>query len=257
LGLIQAPGLSFDRTVALLRKVLVDTEEMLSAGQAAIDSDNLHIDNIIDTIQDIRPKNFTTRLLQPVPSIYSSQTWSRVPDYISSATHRVRDIMTGWWGSLSDQNDVLLFVFEAALLFLALSVAAAYATRRLRRRRSKEDAQSFWRRTAVAGGIVLLCILPVVMPIAFLYGLVAQTHQLPDRVDWLLYSTAQSIIIILAVEDTVVRQPIVLERSWRYGPLKFDARLIGAKHLRRPLVHHILYHDRQRHSSTGTAAAAS
>ena len=180
------------------------TWELLSAGQTAINSANLHIDNLIDTIQDIRRKNFTTRLLQPVPGIYSSQTWSRVPDYIPSATHRVRDIMTGWWGSLSDQDDVLLFVFEAALLLLALSVAAAYGTRRLRRRRSEEDDQPFWRRTAVAGAIVLLWILPVVVPIAFLYGLVAQTHQLPDRVDWLLYSTAQSIIIVLAVSVLVI-----------------------------------------------------
>ena len=192
---------------------------LLSAGQTAIDSDNLHIDNLIDTIQDIRRKNFTTRLLQPVPGIYSSQTWSRVPDYIPSATHRVRDIMTGWWGSLSDQNDVLLFVFEAALLFLALSVAAAYGTRRLRRRRSEEDDQPFWRRTAVAGGIVLLWILPVVMPIAFLYGLVAQTHQLPERVDWLLYSTAQSIIIILAVSLLAITVFAPRMPHWRLIPV--------------------------------------
>ena len=66
--------------------------------------------------------------MQPVPGIYSSQTWSRVPDYVPSATHRVRDIMTGWWGSLSDQDDVLLFVFEAGLLLLALSVVAAYGS---------------------------------------------------------------------------------------------------------------------------------
>ena len=191
----------------------------MSAGQAAIDSANLHIDNLIDTIQDIRRKNFTTRLLQPVPGIYSSQTWSRVPDYIPSATHRVRDIMTGWWGSLSDQNDVLLFVFEAALLFLALSVAAAYGTRRLRRRRSEEDDQPFWRRTAVAGGIVLLWILPVVMPIAFLYGLVAQTHQLPDRVDWLFYSTAQSIIIILAVSVLAITVLAPRMPHWRLIPV--------------------------------------
>jgi Small-conductance mechanosensitive channel len=192
---------------------------LLSAGQAAIDSANLHIDNLIDTIQDIRRKNFTTRLLQPVPGIYSSQTWSRVPDYIPSATHRVRDIMTGWWGSLSDQNDVLLFVFEAALLFLALSVAAAYGTRRLRRRRSEEDDQPFWRRTAVAGAIVLLWTLPVVVPIAFLYGLVAQTHQLPDRVDWLLYSTAQSIIIILAVSVLAITVFAPRMPHWRLIPV--------------------------------------
>jgi potassium efflux system protein len=191
----------------------------LSAGQAAIESANLHIDNLIDTIQDIRRKNFTTRLLQPVPGIYSSQTWSRVPDYIPSATHRVRDIMTGWWGSLSDQNDVLLFVLETALLFLALSVAAAYSTRRLRRRRSEEDDQPFWRRTAVAGAIVLLWILPVVVPIAFLYGLVAQTHQLPERVDWLLYSTAQSIIIILAVSVLAITVFAPRMPHWRLIPV--------------------------------------
>ena len=192
---------------------------LLSAGQAAIESANLHIDNLIDTIQDIRRKNFTTRLLQPVPGIYSSQTWSRVPDYIPSATHRVRDIMTGWWGSLSDQDDVLLFVFEAALLFLALSVGAAYGTWRLRRRRSEEGDQPFWRRAAVAGAIVLLWTLPVVVPIAFLYGLVAQTHQLPDRVDWLLYSTAQSIIIILAV--SVLATTVFAPRMppWRLIPV--------------------------------------
>src|SRR5262249_56938756 len=42
---------------------------VLTAGLSAIDSDNLRIDNLIDTIQDIRRKNFTTRLLQPVPGI--------------------------------------------------------------------------------------------------------------------------------------------------------------------------------------------
>ena len=110
---------------------------VLTRGQKAIDSANLRIDNLIDTIQDIRRKNFATRLLQPVPGIYSSETWSRVPDYVPFATYRVRDIMTGWWGSLSDQDDVLLVVFEAGLLLLALSVAAAYGTWRLRRRRPK------------------------------------------------------------------------------------------------------------------------
>src|SRR6516165_4691740 len=192
---------------------------LLTAAQAAIDSHNLRIDNLIDTVQDIRRKNFTTRLLQPVPGIYSSQTWSRVPDYVPFATHRVRDIMTGWWGSLSDQDDVLLVVFEAGLLLLALSVAAAYGAWRLRRRRSDEDDQPFWRRAAIAGAIVLLWILPVVVPIAFLYGIVAQTHPLPERVDWLLYSTAQSIIIVLAVSVLAIIAFAPRVPHWRLIPV--------------------------------------
>jgi small-conductance mechanosensitive channel len=192
---------------------------VLTAGQAEIDSANLRINNLIDTIQDIRRKNFATRLLQPVPGIYSSATWSRVPDYVPFAIQRVRDTMTGWWGSLSDQDEVLLLVFEAGLLLLALSLAATYGAWRLRRRRSEDDDQPFWRRAAVAGAIILLWILPVVVPIAFLYGLVAQTHELPERVDWLLYSTAQSIITVLAVSVLVIAAFAPRVAHWRLIPV--------------------------------------
>ena len=74
--------------------------------KTAIDSANLRIDNLIDTIQDIRRKNFTTSLLQPVPGVFSYQTWSGVPDYVPAAMHRVGDIMAGWWDSLSNRDDI-------------------------------------------------------------------------------------------------------------------------------------------------------
>lgn len=191
---------------------------VLTGGQKEIDSADLRIDSLIDTIQDIRRKNFATRLLQPVPGIYSSATWSRVPDYVPLATNRVRDIMTGWWSTVGDQDEVLLVVFEAGLLLLVLSAVAAYGTWRLRRRRSQED-QPFWRRAAVTGAIVLLWTLPVVVPIAFLYGLVAETHELPERVDWLLYSTAQSTIIVLAVSILVISAFAPRVPHWRLIPV--------------------------------------
>ncbi|MDE2472026.1 MAG: DUF3772 domain-containing protein, partial [Bradyrhizobium sp.] len=111
---------------------------VLTGGQKEIDSADLRIDKLIDTIQDIRRRNFATRLLQPVPGIYSSATWSGVPDYVPSATFRVRDIMAGWWGGLDDQDEVLLVAFEAGLLLLGLAVAAAFGTWRLRRRPSED-----------------------------------------------------------------------------------------------------------------------
>jgi potassium-dependent mechanosensitive channel len=192
---------------------------VLTGGQKEIDSANLRIDKLIDTIQDIRRKNFATRLLQPVPGIYSSATWSKVPDYVPSATYRVRDIMAGWWGGLDDQDAVLLVAFEAGLLLLGLAVVAAFGTWRLRRRPSADVDQPFWRRAAVAGAIALLWILPVVVPIAFLYGLVADTHQLPKRVDWLLYSTAQSIITVLAVGVLVISAFAPRMPHWRLIPV--------------------------------------
>src|SRR5262249_52963554 len=89
---------------------------LLSAGQAAVHSANLRIDQLINTIQDIRRKNFTTSLLQPVPGIYSYQTWANLPDYVPSATSRVRDLLVDWWDGVRDQDEVLLIGFEAVLL---------------------------------------------------------------------------------------------------------------------------------------------
>jgi potassium efflux system protein len=81
---------------------------LLSAGQAAVQSANLRIDQLINTIQDIRRKNFASSLFQPVPGIYSYQTWAKLPDYVPSATSRVRDLVVEWWDSVRDQNEVLL-----------------------------------------------------------------------------------------------------------------------------------------------------
>jgi potassium-dependent mechanosensitive channel len=201
---------------------------LLSAGQAAVHSANLRIDQLINTIQDIRRKNFATSLFQPVPGIYSYQTWAKLPDYVPSATSRVRDLMTDWWGSVRDQNDVLLIAFEAVLLWLVLTLAAWHGVRRLRRWRH-EGEPPFWRRASSAAGVILLRILPVVAPIAFLYGMIAEAHALPKRVDWIFYSTAQSIIIIFAVNALVTTVFAPRLSQWRLIPAsdRAAARICG------------------------------
>ena len=99
--------------VALNRAELNYHFGLLSAGQAAVNSANRRIDHLINAIQDIRRKNFTTSLFQPVPGIYSYQTWAKLPDYVPSATSRVRDLVADWWDGVRDQNEVLLIAFEA------------------------------------------------------------------------------------------------------------------------------------------------
>ena len=148
-----------------------------AAGQAAVQSANLRIDQLINTIQDIRLKNFTTSLFQPVPGIYSYQTWAKVPDDVTSAKNRVSGMLTDWWDSVRDQNDVLLLAFEAVLLWLGLTLAAWHGVHRLRRWR-QEGEPPFWRRASSAGGVILLRMLPVVAPIMFLYGMIAEAHAL-------------------------------------------------------------------------------
>jgi potassium-dependent mechanosensitive channel len=201
---------------------------LLSAGQAAVHSANLRIDQLINTIQDIRRKNFTTSLLQPVPGIYSYQTWANLPDYVPSATSRVRDLLVEWWDSVRDQNEVLLIGFEAVLLWLVLTIAAWHGMHRLRRW-GHDGEPPFWRRASSAAGVILLRILPVVAPIMFLYGMIAEAHALPERVDWIFYSTAQSIIIIFAINALVTTVFAPWSSQWRLIPAsdRAAARICG------------------------------
>jgi potassium-dependent mechanosensitive channel len=87
---------------------------LLSAGQAAVHSANLRIDQLINTIQDVRRKNFTTSLFQPVPGIYSYLTWAELPDYVPLATSYVRGIVTDWWDSVAIAHRFELRCLEAA-----------------------------------------------------------------------------------------------------------------------------------------------
>ena len=201
---------------------------LLSAGQAAVPSANLRIDQLINTIQDIRRKNFATSLFQPVPGIYSYQTWARLPDYVPSATSRVRGIVTDWWDGVRDQDEVLLIALEAVLLWVVLTLAAWHGVHRLRRWRH-EGEPPFWRRASSAAGVILLRILPIVAPIMFLYGMIAEAQALPERVDWMFYSTAQSIIIIFAVNALVTTVFAPRSPQWRLMPAsdRAAARICG------------------------------
>jgi potassium-dependent mechanosensitive channel len=203
--------------VALNRAELNYLFGLLSAGQAAVQSANLRIDQLTNTIQDIRRTNFTTSLFQPVPGIYSYQTWAQLPDYVPLATSRVRSIVTDWWDSVRDQNEVLLIAFEAVLLWVVLTLAAWHGVHRLRRWRH-EGEPPFWRRASSAAGVIVLRILPVVAPIMFLYGMIAEAQALPERVDWIFYSTAQSIITIFAVSALATTVFAPWSSKWRLMP---------------------------------------
>jgi small-conductance mechanosensitive channel len=190
---------------------------LLTAGQAAVQSANLRLDNIINAIQDIRRKNFATNLFQPVPGIYAYQTWARLPDYVPLAMSRVGDLMSEWWDSVSDRDDVEFIGFEAILMWLVLASVAWYGVRRLRRWRNEEEPP-FWRRASSAAGVILLRSVPIVVPIIFLYSIIAEAHALPQRVDWLFYSAAQSIIVVAAVNALVFTVLAPRASQWRLIP---------------------------------------
>ena len=203
--------------VALRRAELNYHLGLLSAGGAAVNSAHLRIDNLIDTIQDIRRKNFTSNLLQPVPGVYSFETWAKLPQYFPLAASRVADLIADWWKNIRDRQEVARIALEAALLGLALTFVGWRGVRRLRRWPDVGEPP-FWRRASSAAGVILLRTLPVVAPIIFLYANIAEAQPLSQRVDWLFYSAAQSIIIIFTVNALVTTVFAPTASRWRLVP---------------------------------------
>jgi len=183
---------------ALTRAELNYHLSLLSGGKAAVDSTNLRIENLLNAIQDIRRKNFTSILFQPIPGVYAHETWANLPEYVPSAAGKMRGLITGWWREVRDPQEVGYTVIEALLLSLVLGFASWRGIHRLRRWDDTTEPP-FWRRASSAAGVVFFRALPVVVPIIFLYCMIANTQDLPERVDWLFYSIAQSIVIVFTV----------------------------------------------------------
>src|SRR5215471_12358522 len=201
---------------------------LLLSGQAAVNSANLRIDNLLNTVQEVRRKKFASALLQPIPGVYSYQTWAKVPQDVPAAVGKAHDLVVNWWNALLDPENLEHLVIGALLGVLALSLLSARLVRRLRRRQDTAEPP-FWQRASVAAVVLVLRALPVVGPVVFLYAMVSRIEVLPERVDWLFYFTAQSIVIVFTVAAlaTVVFAPGAAR--WRLVPISdaAAARLCG------------------------------
>lgn len=171
---------------------------LLSAAQSAANSSGLRIDTLLNTIQDVRRKNFTSILFQPIPGLYAYETWSKLPQDVPVAAHKVHDLIANWWDDLLDPENVERIAIGALLAVLALSLLSVRVVRRLRRR-NDDLVPPFWQRASVAAGVLFFRALPVIGPAVFLYYMVASTETLPERIDWLFYLTVQSIVIVFTV----------------------------------------------------------
>jgi potassium efflux system protein len=182
---------------ALARAELNYHSSLLSGGQTQVNSTNLRIENLLNAIQDVRRKNFSSVLFQPIPGVYAYETWAKLPEHMPAAARKVRDLVADWWQSVPDRREVGYIAIEALLLALLLGAACRRGIRRTRR--SEESAPPFWRRASAAAALVVFRALPVVIAVAFLYGMIASTQNLPERIDWLFYLTAQSLVIVFTV----------------------------------------------------------
>ncbi len=187
---------------------------LLTAAEAAVNSTNLRVDNLLDKIQEVRRKNFTSALFQPIPGLYAYDTWANVPQYTPDAARRVRELVADWWKEPQNRADFGRTALEALMMLLALSVASWRGIRRLRRWDDVGEPP-YWRRASSAAGVILLRALPVVAPTVFLYAMIANTQALPERLDWLFYLTTQSIVIVFVVGALVTTAFAPRAPRWR------------------------------------------
>ena len=184
---------------ALARAELNYHSSLLSGGQTAVNSTNLRIENLLNAIQDVRRKNFSSVLFQPIPGVYAYETWANLPEHVPAAARKIRDLIADWWQNVPDRREVGYIAIEALLLALLLGAACRRGIRRTRRAEDTADPPPFWRRASAAAALVVFRTLPIVVPVAFLYGMIASTQNLPERIDWLFYLTAQSLVIVFTV----------------------------------------------------------
>ena len=171
---------------------------ILRSAQSTVDATHFRIEQLIDLIQDIRRKNFTNNLFQPVPGVFSAQTWEHAADYASLAAIRIEGLVKDWWNGSTDKQELSYLAAIALALFLALSFLGRVGVGRLRFWRDA-GAPPFWRRASSAAGVILLRSLPVIVPIVFLYNAVEGAQPMPEKVGWLFYVGARALFIVVVV----------------------------------------------------------
>ena len=202
--------------VAQLRAELNYHLGLFKSAHSSLDAQQSRINELLNTIQDIRRKNFTSNLFQPVPGVFSSQTWENVPDYGALAEMRVEGLVKDWWNS-SDKPELRYLILSALAIFFVLGYFRWHGVERLRTWSEAGDPP-FWRRASSAAGVILIRSMPVVLPIVFLYNAIDEMQPFPEKIGWLFYVAARSLFIVVVVNAlmTTVLSPKAPE--WRLIP---------------------------------------
>ncbi len=204
-------------TLAASRDELNAQLSYLRSSRSALDTTQFRINQLINSIQDIRRKNFTSRLFLPVPGVFSADTWQTAPQRAMQAAVKVREAVTSWWADLRDRENVMFLGGVAIVLWLGLSIAGRIGERRLKKCPDGSEPP-FWRRASSAAGVIMLRSLPIVLPLVFLYNAVAEAEPMPDTVGWLFYSGARSIITIVVLNSLIASVFSPSDHRWRLIP---------------------------------------
>jgi len=189
---------------------------LFKSARSSLDAAQSRLNQLLNTIQDIRRKNFTSNLFQPVPGVFSSSTWENVSDYASLAETRLEGMFKDWWNA-SDRQELRYLILSALAMFLVLGYFRWHGLERLRMWSEAGDPP-FWRRASSAAGVILIRTMPVVVPIVFLYNAIDEVQPFPEKVGWLFYVGARSLFIIVVVNALMTTVLSPGASQWRLIP---------------------------------------
>ncbi len=183
----------------------------------------LRANQLISRIQDIRRARFTSRLFERASGILSLDAIAKFPDNFGAMLTRAGGIVGDWWrglgmqGGRDAQTEALQLLALAVALWAGLFFLMQRGVARLRARSDAEEPP-FWKRAGSAAGVIALRALPITLPTLFLYHSLRASELIADRIDWLFYSGARSIIIV-AVVNALIKTVLSPHRpEWRLVP---------------------------------------
>ena len=197
----------------------------LTVVQNAAEAAKLRGGQIINKVQDIRRRRFTSRLFERIPEAHSLGTWQSAPGQLIYAIQQAGQAVANWWMLQETPGDVALTLVVAAAMAVLLALLAHRFIGRVRVWRGP-DQPPFWRRGAGAAWLIILRALPIAAPVTFLYFGLHGQDLLPADVDRLAFSAMRAILTITVVVTLVTTALSPGFPEWRLLPASDTSALL-------------------------------
>ncbi len=200
--------------VARQRETLTATLSSLSGALRSAEATILRASQLTAKIQDIRRRNFTQRLFERVPGLFTLEVWQHAPAGTAQAFATGYDIIKTWLSKLDSLWDVVQLAILALLLWAGLQHLSQLSVHRFREWRQSEPPP-FWKRASSAAWVVLARTLATPAAGLFFFYSLRLNGLLTPRIDALLQILLLAIIIVSAVNALATTIFAVNRPQWR------------------------------------------
>lgn len=199
---------------AQLRKSVGDLQGALKGANEA----RARLTALGNRAQEVRRSLFETRILERDRSPLSPLLWQYIARDTPIGLNRLNFILANWWGGLERKSLFLSFLIGAIALWAGLSF---YSRRRVDdiRRWHGAEPPSEWQRTASAGQVILLRLMPTAVAGIAFYLAVSETGLLTGAAGQIGVAAIVSLIIVATVQAVTKTSLAIVRSEWRVPKL--------------------------------------